>query len=421
MRIALLTSGSRGDVQPYLALGLGLRRAGFEVRLAAPASFLPLAARLGLDTAAVPGWFDELGAEHPLFNNAAGTRQRLGALLAAPRGLRDLVETQGPSLRAACEGSDAIVFTFSTIEGLHIAEALGVPALFASYLPLAPTGEHPAIFLGLGRPAWSPRLANRTSHALFGAFLDRVGGPVFDAFRRRELGLPPYRGPRFTELPTLLAFSEVVLPRPADWPAQARVTGYWFLPREPGWSPPAQLADFLAAGPPPLYLGLGSLSDRDRPALVELVLEALRRARLRGLLDLGPPELVEAARRPSDEVLAIRDVPHDWLFPRTRAVLCHGGAGTTSAALRAGVPLVTVPHFIDQPFWGTRAFELGAAARPIPRPQLSAERLLEAFAYVARPKVGARARVLGAALRAEDGVGCGVVAIEATLASRASR
>jgi len=203
--------------------------------------------------------------------------------------------------------------------------------------------------------------------------------------------------------PVIYGFSPSVVQKPPDWGDHVEVTGYWFLDRQPGWQPPADLADFLAAGSPPVYIGFGSMSTRKPQETTELVLRALSRDRQRGLLLTGWGGLSEIDL--PDYVFKIESAPHDWLFPQMAAVVHHGGAGTTAAGLRAGIPTIIVPHFIDQPFWGQRVADLGAGPQPIPRKQLTAERLADAINIaVTDEKMRRRAADLGEIIRAEDGV-----------------
>jgi UDP:flavonoid glycosyltransferase YjiC (YdhE family) len=227
--------------------------------------------------------------------------------------------------------------------------------------------------------------------------------------RQKVLGLPPlpFLGPpprMFRDQPALYGFSPRVLPRPRDWNANQVITGYWFLESPGSWQPSAALAEFLGAGPPPVVVGFGSMHDPHAGELTGRVIEALTRARLRGVLLTGWGGLSNKVR--SDAIYVAESVPHDWLFPRAAAVVHHGGAGTTAAALRAGVPSIVVPFMADQPFWGSRIARLGVGPRPIPRRRMSALRLANALcAATLDPEMRRRASELGEQIRAEDGVG----------------
>jgi UDP:flavonoid glycosyltransferase YjiC (YdhE family) len=239
-------------------------------------------------------------------------------------------------------------------------------------------------------------------------------------WRREVLKLPPLplTGPfgrlSWKQQPVLYGYSSHVLPRPPDWPDQVHVTGYWFLDHAQDWHPPQKLTDFLAAGPPPVYIGFGSIADRHPESLTELVLEALNRTGQRGILQAGWGGL--GGKRLLDKVLQIEWVPHDWLFPQMAAVVHHGGAGTTATGLRAGIPSIIIPFAWDQPFWGRRVAEIGVGPSPIPRQKLSAERLAAAIQTATSDKVvQARAAAVGRQSRAEDGVAQAVAAFHSHL------
>jgi len=216
-------------------------------------------------------------------------------------------------------------------------------------------------------------------------------------------------------VPRLYSYSPLVIPKPADWDAHAHVTGYRFLDHSPDWQPPAALLDFLAAGPPPVYVGFGSLMPAHAERTTALVLEALRRSGQRGLLAQGWGALQQSDL--PDDVLMLQAAPHDWLFPRMRAVVHHGGAGTTAAGLRAGVPSIVVPFGADQPFWGGRVHHLGVGPRPIAYKNLTVQRLAEAIHIATSDQaLRQRAAALGEQLRSEDGVAQAIKIVEQYLA-----
>jgi UDP:flavonoid glycosyltransferase YjiC (YdhE family) len=209
--------------------------------------------------------------------------------------------------------------------------------------------------------------------------------------------------------------SPLVVPRPADWPAHATVCGYWPEPTPPGYRPPPDLAGFLAAGPPPVYLGFGSMPSADVAGLRSTVLAAASatgtRAVLGGVLHAGP----EPVEQLGDDVVSVAGLPHAWLFPRTAGVVCLGGAGTVGAALRAGVPVGVVSHMGDQHYWGRRVHELGAGPPPLHRSRLTTGRLAALLGGLTVPSTRRTAAELGAALQAEDGVASAVAFLEEAL------
>ena len=204
------------------------------------------------------------------------------------------------------------------------------------------------------------------------------------------------------QTPGLYAFSSLVVPRPKDWPEWIHVTGYWFLQPSQNWEPPDGLMEFLDAGSPPVYIGFGSMTNRKPEEGVEIALEALQESGQRGILlrgwgGMSPDDLPK-------NVFLLDSIPHTWLFPRMSAVVHHGGAGTTGAGLRSGVPSIVVPHFADQPYWGERVQKLGVGPAPIARWRLTAGSLAKAIRRAVEDTgMRERAAKLGAAIRAETG------------------
>jgi sterol 3beta-glucosyltransferase len=242
----------------------------------------------------------------------------------------------------------------------------------------------------------------------------------FNRARREVLDLPPvpfygpiasFLGPRLC----LDGYSALVAPRPRDWGASHYVAGYWFLDSDTNWQPPKALADFLSAGPAPICIGFGSMHDREAATVTELVKNALDRSEQRGILISGWGGLqTESA---SDRVFSIESAPHSWLFPRSAAVVHHGGAGTTAAALRAGVPSLIVPFMADQPFWGRRVYALGVGPEPIPHRRLTVDNLANSIRQmVADQAMRQRAAELGNRIRAEDGINRAIDLLERAVA-----
>jgi UDP:flavonoid glycosyltransferase YjiC (YdhE family) len=235
--------------------------------------------------------------------------------------------------------------------------------------------------------------------------------------RRKVLGLPsapfagPYNSERLRGMPVLYGFSPSVIPPAADWDANTHVTGYWFLDPADDWTPPPALLTFLQAGPPPVYVGFGSMSNRDPQATAHLVVQALARTKQRGILLSGWNGL--RTTDAPDSVYVLDSAPFSWLFPRVAAVVHHGGAGTTASGLRAGVPSVITPFFGDPPFWGRRVAQLGVGPEPVPFNKLTVERLARAIqTAVSDDTMRWRAADLGAKIRAEDGVARAVAVVQ---------
>jgi UDP:flavonoid glycosyltransferase YjiC (YdhE family) len=413
MRITIVAVGSRGDVQPYLALGAGLRRAGHAVRLAVHAPFAELVAARGLEFHPLAGDPAAALATSQGRRWLATSRDGLGFVVHGVRLLRPLLEQLLADSWAACRDSEAIIFSTLGIAGYHIGERLGVPVIGAALQPFSPTREFPAISISPRRRLGGT--LNRLTHRIaYQAIWQLLRSPL-NRWRREALGLAPLplAGPfgrmERERLPLLYGYSEHVVPRPADWPPWLHVTGYWFLDRPHDWTPPADLQAFVAAGLPPVYVGFGSMTHGSGPHVADLAREALCLAGQRGVMLAG-----DLPAGPQGENLyVVGEVPHDWLFARMAAVVHHGGAGTTAAGLRAGVPAVICPYFGDQPFWAERVSELGAGPAPIPQRRLTAQALAAAIrAAVEDPSLRTGAAALGERLRAEDGVARAVELVE---------
>jgi sterol 3beta-glucosyltransferase len=409
MRVALLAYGSRGDVQPLLALGSRLRCTGHTVYLAAPANVAQLALAHGMTFIPFPGNPSQLMAAV-----TAQTRSPLRRVVTMARHFAPLAAALVRAARTTVHDADLVVHSlWTTAPGCLLAHERGIPDICVSLFPLlTPTAAFPAIgFPPLPLGAGYRKLTHAVLHRLY------WGGTrlLFDRARRDAPDIPPW-GAKLDlcaerSSPVLHAFSPTVVPRPADWDERNHVTGYWFLREPPGWQPPGPLAAFLEAGPPPVVIGFGSMVLP--PALLRTIRATL--ARLEQRFVLLTAETCEWERLPP-HVFTIRDVPHDWLFARAAAAVSHGGAGTTAAALRAGIPTVTVPFIADQTFWGRRVAALGAGPRPLPAAQLHPDQLASAIHTAASTSVyRKRAAEVGAAIRAETGLDHAVAVLEQSI------
>ena len=416
MRIAIIASGSRGDVQPYVALGKGLQEAGHEIRLVTHEDFQTLVQSHGLAFWPVKGSVQEI-AQSPEMRERIEKGKFLALLAlmakAAERGAVHLAEGG----LAACQDIDLVLAGIGGLYiGLALAQKFGIPLLQAHYAPFTPTRAFPSVLFPT-LPPWFGGSLYRLSHHLFRQIMWQSFRSADKMARQRVLGLPPapfwgpYHAAPIRDMPILYGYSPSVLPPPPDWGDSTHVTGYWFLDETEAWTPPPALVEFLQAGPPPVYVGFGSMSQRKPEEIANLVLRALARADQRAILLSGWSGLQEIAA--PDTVYVIDSVPHAWLFPRVAAVVHHGGAGTTAAGLRAGVPSVVIPFFGDQPFWGQRVAQLGVGPVPIPRKKLTVERLARAIHQaVTDPEMRQRAVRLGASIRAEDGIARAVTVVE---------
>jgi sterol 3beta-glucosyltransferase len=279
-----------------------------------------------------------------------------------------------------------------------------VPCLRCLLQPLTPTRDFPSPLLpfkfSLG--GWYNRLTHlAVEQAIWLSWRGAINHWRHDTLHTRSAGWFI----KNDHLSTLYGFSPIVVPRPADWPSNQFITGYWPL-SQLDWAPPGNLLSFLEAGPPPLYIGFGSLTLGRPSETLQLVMHAVESTGSRAIL--ATSQVVGEVSLPAS-IFPIIDVPHDWLFPRMIGVVQHGGAGTTGAALRSGVPSIVLPHAVDQFFWGSRVAALGAGPKPIPLETLTADQLADAIRQITHdPLLRANAQAIGRAMSHEDGVAAAV-------------
>lgn len=397
-----MTAGSRGDVAPFTGLGHGLARAGHEVTLVTHSRFEPLAARAGIGFHALP--VDpraelESSRGRALHRSTTG----VGKLVRVVAMARALAGEMADDLVAAARAGDALLLSGSVAPlGHAIAEGLALPSLGLNLQPLGATREFPPPMLGIG--SWGA-LGNRIAGVGLNLAVEQVFASAVPEVRAR-LGLPPrgtaaaLRARDRQGWPVLHGFSPRVVARPRDWRSGLDVAGYWW-PYDGDDRLPEELREFLDAGPPPVFVGLGSATVPDPVRISTEIVRALRRAGLRGVIQRGWAGLAATG----EDMLTIGEVPHSALFPRMAAVVHHAGAGTTAAGLRAGVPAVPIPIQFDETFWAARLVSLGVAPRAVPLRHLTADTLGAALIRATREAgYRERARTLGTQIREEDGV-----------------
>ncbi len=417
--ITILAVGSRGDVQPFCALAVGLQRAGYRVRMATHCNFEEFVSKQGLEFAPIAGNFQELLSSEEGQKLLEGQQTKLLS--------DELFQTQLVDAWEGCQGTDVVIFNPLSTWGYHIAEKLAVPCFMAAYLPLSPTSAF--AFVKPQKASKNPFAGtlNYASYLRVEFLFWQRYREMINRFRKETLELPPlpFGGARFrrkppinlSPLPVLYGFSPSVIPKPIDWSDRLHVTGYWFLEQMKDYQPPKELVDFINDGSPPIYIGFGSMTPRNPERLTQIVLEALNRTGQRGILLSGWAGLGKVDL--PDSVFLCDSVPHDWLFPRMAAVVHHGGASTTAEGLRAGVPSIVVPFFGDQPLWGQRVADLGVGSSPIPYKELSTERLAAAIQQaVSDEAMRDRAITIGQRIREEDGVTNAVEAFHRHLTHR---
>ena len=419
MRIAVLSLGSRGDVQPQAALSVALARRGHEVRLISHGEYAELVAGRGVDYRALSGDIraDFAGSEAGRRMASSG-RNPVQAIRAMVEMTRRQARDWGAQIRDLAQGVDLLIPEMTAAyPGATLAESWGIPWVQVCLQPIWRTRAFPSP-MAPPLPFRLPGVLNRLHHDMVTQLMWQPFRALVNQSRREvaDLGPWPLFGPfsrfRRERRPVLMAFSPHVVPPPADWDAGITVTGYWYLDRPEAWQPPPALDAFLRAGPKPVYVGFGSMGLDDADATIEAIRYAIRQCGCRAVVSAGWGGLGAAQLPP--EIFATEAVPHDWLFPQMAAVIHHGGAGTTAAALRAGVPSVLVPFMVDQFFWARRLRERGVAPRGIPHNRLTGPGLASALGRALTDQaLRARAEDMGLLIRAEDGLARAVEQIEA--------
>jgi UDP:flavonoid glycosyltransferase YjiC (YdhE family) len=409
-KITIVSVGIRGDTQPLAALGVALQRKGYAVHLVGAPRYADTVSGTGVKFSALEPDFESMLATPDGQRWLTAGSNSLGFARWMRQVVSSALDQLLQGISTAAQPSDCVIYSPFALPAESLAECWGAASFMASFMPAHPTRAFPAI--GFSRslgPIGNALSLRVTEQAFWQVFRKRV-----NAWRTASLGLPPWplTGPfaqrRREQRPTLYCYSPSVLPAPSDWPATAHVTGYWLFDRPCGWEPSPELAAFLdTQGPPVVYVGFGSMVTDDPRRRHKLIRDALQRAGVRGVL-LGDPAVT-----PSDDLShVVSSVPHAWLFPRMSAVVHHAGASTVGAGLTAGVPTVTCPHFLDQPFWGSLVHALGAGPRPLPAHDLTPRNLAAAIGQaVSDQAMRHRAEQLGRRLRNESGIeaACGIV------------
>lgn len=416
MRCTILAIGSRGDVQPLIALGAGLRAAGLTVRCATHADFEPAVVAQGLE------YFKLEGRAAEFFGGAAGNAFR--ERVRTPAEFRRFFDNYlglflerflDDAWRASVDAD--VVLSWSRCAP-SLAERLRVPVFVVSLNPVLhlPTSAFANPFQGQAEPDAAPARTRRSWRLALPA--TRIGEAALNAWRRKSLGLAGVSWrtdlARLRRLPHLLGYSTSVLPRPHDWAPWVHVPGYWFLDDHGRFSPPPALEAFLDAGPPPVAIGFSSQVGKNAVAVTRAVVDGVTAAAQRAIVVTGFGGIKGVEFPP--HIFPVSAVPYDWLFPRVSAMVHHGGAGSTAAAVRFGLPNFAVPFGFDQALWGQRLAALGCGPEPIAADQLSAAALARALREVAStPAMRARAQALGARVRGEDGIGAAVRLVVSSL------
>jgi sterol 3beta-glucosyltransferase len=352
MRIIIPTIGTRGDVQPFIALAQGLVRAGHTVTILSHPGMRNLVESHGVPFAPIG---PDVDMDEVTDSLLARSRNAWGGLMQVMRFSFEMLERSHVDILEAGRGADLVVISASGAAGKNEAELLGLP--YAS-VTLMPWGIH---YTEPGRP-----LHKRILYGAIDEIATLVTTRPLNGLRRRQ-GLPPV-GPEGFASPRLdlIPVSPAVYPPNPHWSAQHHVTGYWFVDDPVGWQPPEALISFLESGPAPLVVSLGAMSRGQTVArkTADFFVTAIQQAGLRAIILGWEAALAEMSLPPS--IYPARSISFNWLLPQAAEIVHHGGFGTTAAGLRAGIPALVIPHIVDQFYWAQKVFELGVGPKPIP-------------------------------------------------------
>ncbi|TVY83568.1 Sterol 3-beta-glucosyltransferase UGT80B1, partial [Lachnellula suecica] len=443
LNVVIHVVGSRGDVQPFVALGKTLKATyGHRVRLATHPTFQTFVEENGLEFFSIGGDPSELMAfmvKNPglmpgfdsLKSGDVGKRRKgmeeivLGcwrSCIEAGNGLgapprKDSADFYGfeaginmetdPSDRPFI--ADAIIANPPSFAHIHIAEKLGIPLHMMFTMPWSPTQSFPHPLANIQSSNADVNMTNYVSYALVEMMTWQGLGDVINRFREHALGLEPISliwAPGMLSrlrVPYTYCWSPALIPKPKDWSKHISISGFYFLSLASSFTPEPDLAAYLAAGPPPVYIGFGSIVVDDPDAMTKTIFEAVKKAGVRALVSKGWGGLGADALGIPEGVFMLGNVPHDWLFQHVSAVVHHGGAGTTAAGIATGKPTVIVPFFGDQPFWGAMVARAGAGPLPIPYKQLTVDNLAAALTEALKPETLAKANELGDRIKEEKG------------------
>ncbi|RDW65951.1 hypothetical protein BP6252_09586 [Coleophoma cylindrospora] len=440
LNIVIQVVGSRGDVQPFIALGKVLKVTyGHRVRLATHPNFKEFVQENGLEFFNIGGDPSRLMAfmvKNPslmpgarsLLSGDVGQRRRdvaeyiQGCWRSCYKagdgmGLRDtdddLSESSendpDPEPAARPFIADCIIANPPSFAHIHCAEKLGIPLHIMFTMPYSPTQAFPHPLANIQSSTADPQLTNYMSYAMIEVLVWQGLGDIINRFRVKCLGLDPVSliwAPGMLQrlkVPHTYCWSPALIAKPKDWGPHISISGFYSLGLASNYTPPPDLQAFLDSGLPPVYIGFGSIVLDNPNAMTALVFEAGRKTGHRIVLSKGWGGMGADELRVPDGVFILGNVPHDWLFKHVSCVVHHGGAGTTAAGITAGRPTIIIPFFGDQPFWGAMVARAGAGPNPIPHKQLTADKLADAINFCLRPESRECAKELASKIAAEQG------------------
>jgi sterol 3beta-glucosyltransferase len=410
MKIAITTLGTRGDLQPFIALGIGLKEIGYDVKIISSKNEENFVRNYGLQFFPINVDIQKIMEGDKIQEMTKGDNpiKFITSHIRGTKSLKDsMLETQ-KEIWNGCQDSEILIFHPGMPIPYFIAKEYGKISIMANPFPVISTKEYPSILfynrIRLGE------LYNLFTHFVFEKLFWILTKSSIKEFwgntikSKMNFSEPPMSQQVKSGMPVINAYSELLFHRPKDWASNIYTTGSWFIQKEPEWKPSSELTNFIKSDQTPLYIGFGSMKDKSQfKRTFDIIIMALELSNQRAIVGLGWNSLDYNESIP-ERVLLVDNVPFTWLFPQMAAVVHHGGSGTTATGLYAGKPTIIIPFNADQPAWGRRVYELGVGAKPIPKKKLTAEKLASAIIYSLNPKIVKKAEELGQKLRKEKGV-----------------
>jgi sterol 3beta-glucosyltransferase len=410
VKIAITTVGTRGDLQPFIALGLGLKESGHEVLIISAKNEKDFVQNYGLDFFALNVDIQQLMEGDDVKEMAKGNNpfKFIVSHLKGSKKLKRIMVATQAEIWESCQDADVIIYHPGMPIGFFIAKQLGKVSIMANPFPVVATKDYPSILFYS-----APRLGkafNLLTHSIFKKLFWALSKPAITAFwnanvkSKMNFSVSPIQQQIESGMPVLNGYSELLFSHSEKWRKNIHTTGSWLVETDKAFTAPEALVQFIKNTEPPIYIGFGSMKDVNSFSITfEMIASALAITKQRAVVALGWSKLNYAEPIP-ENIFLIESIPHSWLFPKMKMVIHHGGAGTTAAGLTAGKPTIIIPHNADQPAWGLRVYELGVGAKPIKKTKLTTENLAAAILFAAQPTIVENAEKLGENLRKENGV-----------------
>lgn len=399
--ITIICAGSRGDFQPYVALAQRLKILGEEVRISGFSQFENFVRGYGIDYVPIEVDYEELGVDLKMLKQAGSADNPLKMILTFNK-MKKYGAQIAKQTYDSLEGSELIVYHPGCVIGYFAAQEMNIPSVLATPFPMNKTEEYLSVVTyGKARPT---KINKKISYKMIQGMLWLASSNTVKQHWKERFGRVPknFKSP-YEKISkdhiAMVSCSNFVFPRPKDWDKNIYQSGYWFVEENKEYKPSKELEAFINNGEKPVYIGFGSVFDSDeKDKIVRIIIDALKKCGKRGIISgMGKVDNLP------DNIISVDGIPHTWLFEKVSLVCHHGGAGTTAAGFRAGVPSVIIPFSNDQFAWSHRAFDLGVGAKPIYKKDLTADKLAEGISYDLNKDIIERAEMLSKNIALEDG------------------